>query len=149
MKDTDTNNEKAGATAEGAQVSLGEFIRQNNISLSCVYTDTNALMDDKTMDHWKCVLRCGKRKMTLTFSKGSGHNGAEPATDEILNCLASDASGVVNAQSFEDWCSEYGYDTDSHKAEKIYKACIRQSAALLNLLGQTEYETLLWNIERL
>jgi hypothetical protein len=129
--------------------SLAEFIRQNKISLSAVYTDANALMNDTRMDHWKCVFRSGKRRMTVTFSKGPGHNGAEPTAEEVLDCLASDASGVQNARSFDDWCSEYGYDTDSRKAEKIYKACVRQSAELLNLLGQTGYDTLLWNTERL
>ncbi len=36
-------------------------------------------------------------------------------------CFMSDSASGDN--SFEDFCSEFGYDTDSRKAEKIWKAC--------------------------
>lgn len=36
-------------------------------------------------------------------------------------CCLTD--GLIAKNSFEDFCSEFGYDTDSRKAEKIYKAC--------------------------
>ena len=47
------------------------------------------------------------------------YNSPTPA--DILNCLASDASAYENAKDFEEWASEYGYDTDSRKPKKIYK----------------------------
>ncbi len=72
-------------------------------------------------------------KMTLTFSQGYGHNGAEPKVTSVLSCLASDASG--DQHSFEDWCAEYGYDTDSRKAEKTFKAVRHQTARLKAFLG--------------
>ena len=36
-------------------------------------------------------------------------------------CALSDGLGVKN--SFEDFCSEFGYDSDSRNAERIYKVC--------------------------
>lgn len=47
-----------------------------------------------------------------------------PAPDaaDVLHSLLLDAS-VTYATCFEDWASEYGYDTDSRKAEDIYNAC--------------------------
>lgn len=36
-------------------------------------------------------------------------------------CALSDA--ISAKESFESFCSEFGYDIDSRKAEKIYKAC--------------------------
>jgi hypothetical protein len=87
-------------------------------------------------------------KMTVYFSKGIGHHGAEPTTEEVLSCLADDAAGVENSPSFEDWCSEYGYDTDSRKAEKIFKACEHQATRLKNFLGDDLFEQLLWKVER-
>jgi hypothetical protein len=30
---------------------------------------------------------------------------------------------VGSAQTFDDWCSNYGYDTDSRKALQIYMDC--------------------------
>lgn len=44
-----------------------------------------------------------------------------PTLLEVCYSLALDASGAD--ESFEDWCGNYGYDTDSRKAKKLHKAC--------------------------
>jgi len=129
---------------------LAQFIAANRIRISSEWTASNPNMDDSArMDHWKVTLRSGKRQMTLTFSKGFGHNGAEPTADEVLDCLASDSASVENARDFEDWAQEFGYDTDSRKAEKTYRQCERQAEKLKRLLGEEAYKALLWDTERL
>lgn len=72
-----------------------------------------------------------------------------PTLVEILDSLASDASGIEGARTFEEWAGEYGFDVDSRTALKIYKATKRQSEKLRALLGVAAYETLLYNTERL
>lgn len=65
--------------------------------------------------------------------------GTEPISPEIGNvlfCLASDARGVTDALSFEDWAADYGYDTDSRKAEATYHACQRIASDLARILGR-------------
>lgn len=47
-----------------------------------------------------------------------------PSSMDILYCLMSDDP---HNMSFDGWCCEYGYDTDSRKAEKIYQECIKQT----------------------
>lgn len=131
-------------------IPLADFVAQHRVKMTAEWAAENPNMEGSDMmDNWKCVLSCGKRRMTLHFSKGTGHNGAEPTADEVLDCLASDASSVENARSFEEWASEYGYDTDSRKAEKIFKTCERQAEKLKQLLGDAAYEQLLWNTDRL
>lgn len=130
-------------------LSLDAFIRCARITMTAERVDRNPHMDYAPMDHWKCRLRAGRRSMTVYFSKGFGHKGAEPAAAEVLNCLAMDASGYENAGDFESWCSEYGYDADSRKAERTYKAVEKQVAALRRFLGaESTYKTLLWGTER-
>jgi hypothetical protein len=46
-----------------------------------------------------------------------------PAIADILHCLLMDGSSYFDAQSFEEWCSELGYDSDSRKAEKTFQEC--------------------------
>ncbi len=41
-----------------------------------------------------------------------------------LECFLSDAT--AGDMRFDDFCGEFGYDTDSRKAEKTYKECIKQ-----------------------
>ena len=131
-------------------VSMADFIKGNHIRMTAERVDSNPNMDDSAnMDHWKCLFRAGNSRMTVYFSMGYGHHGAEPEADEVLDCLASDASGIENARSFEDWCGDYGYDSDSRKAEKIFNTCEHQAKRLRQFLGDSAYETLLWNTERL
>lgn len=49
--------------------------------------------------------------------------GVKPSLEDVLHSLLSDGEAFFNAQSFEDWASEYGYETDSRKAEAIYREC--------------------------
>ena len=76
-------------------------------------------------------------------------NGKEyrPKLPDVLNCLAMDASGMD--ESFEDWADNYGYDTDSRKAETIYKACQDNARQLRVLLGHEAFDVLVNEIERL
>lgn len=131
-------------------VTIDSFIRVNRIRMDAERTDSNPNMDDSAhMDHWKCVLKMGYKRMTVYFSQGYGHNGREPKVADVLDCLASDAAGVENARSFEDWCSEYGYDTDSRKAEKTFKVCEHQAKRLENFLGGEHlFKRLMYSTER-
>lgn len=70
-----------------------------------------------------------------------------PTAAEVLDSLASDASSAD--QSFEDWCGDYGYDTDSRKAEAAYNACRETMFNLRKLLGARDLETLLNDVERM
>jgi hypothetical protein len=113
------------------------------------YADSNPNMPESdNMDHWKVILKSKGKQLTTYFSKGYGHNGKEPIVEEVLDCLASDASGFDNARSFEDWASEYGYDEDSRKAEKIYNTISKEAKKLKAFLGDEAYESLLWKTER-
>lgn len=48
-----------------------------------------------------------------------------PSVEDILEAVKSDCSLVMYGQSFEEFCAELGYDTDSMKAKKIYDACVQ------------------------
>ena len=99
------------------------------------------------MNHYKCRILCGRRGFTLYFSQGYGITG-DPKLTGVLDCLASDAASYENATSFEDWANEFGYDTDSRKAEKTYRAIKRQAEQLKRTIGPEAYQDLLWNTER-
>ena len=66
-----------------------------------------------------------------------------PAPDgaDILWCLLSDAS-ALDCGTFEEWASDLGYDTDSRKAEKTYRACLAIGLALRAALGNDELAAL-------
>jgi hypothetical protein len=122
---------------------LSDFIGNTALRAIIKRAASNPHMEDMGQGarHWLVTFKAGSRSMRVHFTQ-------VPTAAEVLDCLASDAAGFENARSFEEWASEYGYDTDSRKAERAYKAISRQAAKLRALFGDANYETLLWNTER-
>lgn len=128
-----------------------EFAKQHNITATSTKVDSNPNMLDFKGDHWRVTLlrlvvayyveasetytQMAQTSFTLHFSKGYGHNGAPPEVVEVLECLHSDAHIADNCPTFEDFCSELGYDEDSRKAERTYKALRDQTAEVQAWLG--------------
>jgi len=130
-------------------ITLAAFIAKHNLTMKLARADSNPNMPDRSMFHYRVTIRSADGdRMTVPFSVGSGWN-REPNLADVLSCLASDAGTWQNARSFEDFCSELGYDTDSRNAERIYKAIEKQSSKLSNLLGEDAYQELLYHPEGL
>ena len=125
------------------------FVSRYGVRMTVEWADDNPHMADTIpgASHWKCCLRCDGRQLTVHFSMGPALSG-EPSVEDLLDCLASDASGAENAGSFEEWAGEYGYDTDSRQAERTYHTIERQAAGLKRLVGEDAYRELLWGTER-
>lgn len=99
-----------------------------------------------TLDDWqkhahpyRVTLRYKRRSLTTDFFMGPA-NSSEPDVLSVLECLLSDAQ--AGAQSFEEFCRELGYDSDSRQAEKTHRACKRMHDKMQRFLGD-EYETFL------
>ena len=57
-----------------------------------------------------------------------------PLLTEVLYSLVMD-SDVLDAGTFEQWAGDLGYDTDSRKAENIYRACLENALRLRVMIG--------------
>ena len=127
-----------------------EFCAKYGITATARRVDENPSMHDMPMgsSHWKVTLSLfdpglarTRKRMTVPFSMGPGLSGA-PKAAEVLDCLLSDASSYRNARDFSDWANELGFDPDSRKAEKIYRAVGRQTEKLEAFLGDLIDEAL-------
>jgi hypothetical protein len=63
--------------------------------------------------------------------------GKKPSLYNVLTCLQKYEVGT-----FEDFCSEFGYDTDSRRAKKIYKAVSKEYANMKALFDDNELRIL-------
>ena len=61
----------------------------------------------------------------------------EPTPYDILACLTK-----YDPETFEDFCSEFGYDTDSRSAKKTYKAVVKEWNGIVSLFDDNELELL-------
>ena len=70
------------------------------------------------------------------FSIDKIHYPVAPTAYDILSGLG------YEYESFEDFCNEFGYDTDSRSAERIYNDCNEQYLQLCSLYNEEEMEML-------
>ncbi len=59
---------------------------------------------------------------------------------DILWAISRDGDAIE--MTFEDWASELGYDVDSRKAEKTYRACQDNALRLRKILSADKIETI-------
>lgn len=119
-------------------------LRRNGLTLDTTYSAGDAhlpawkrLKGNKDTLHNAAILR--HERMT----GGDYHTGRKfyPPRASVLACLALDAE-AINYGSFEQWAQEFGYDTDSRKAEEAYNACLRTGLFLRNTLTAEEFTAL-------
>lgn len=65
------------------------------------------------------------------------HKPTKPTNYDILACLIKYDPGT-----FENFCSEFGYDTDSRNAERTYKAVVNEWQNICALFTDAEIEEL-------
>jgi hypothetical protein len=66
---------------------------------------------------------------------------APPSVVDIVQSLLMD-SDVLNYRGFDEWAECFGYDTDSRKAESIYRACLDTALQLRAIFGESEFSRL-------
>jgi len=64
-----------------------------------------------------------------------------PDTTDVMYSLLID-SDVIEYSDFESWASEFGYDSDSRAAEKIYRQCLKTALKLRQFLPDSIREEL-------
>lgn len=83
---------------------------------------------------WDVELRFERRTMRVAYHTGP-FCGA-PTLAEVVACVAGDTTFAIN-NTFQEWCEEMGYDTDSRSAERSYHECLAQGRKLRKLLGSS------------
>lgn len=82
--------------------------------------------------YWRCTLTHKGKRMSVYYSMGSALKGS-PDAKYVLESLFMDAQ---TPDAFPAFCSEFGYDEDSRKAEATWKACRSIGIRLQKLLGR-------------
>ena len=60
----------------------------------------------------------------------------------LYNCLCSCKSDYYIPSDFEEFCSEFGYNSDSIKDKKLWEKCLKQSNKLQKIFSENEIECL-------
>lgn len=99
--------------------------------------------DDLIRNHYKVTITRNGNPNGLTIEYWDSAVNTE--ADKVPT--AYDVLAVIGSQStvydtFEDFCSEFGYDEDSRTAERIYKAYNEEAKSIVNFFTEIELEDL-------
>lgn len=61
----------------------------------------------------------------------------DPEVGNVMDVLIGESWSYYQADDFEDWAGEYGYDSDSRKAYALWLTIEKQSKLFLAFLGDT------------
>jgi len=127
-----------------------ETPRVSELSVNWKITITNGWQSLKTDYsegiglHFKPAISWGHRttvdeynrikKAVETGNKTGFKQLRKPALVDVLYSLVMD-SDVLESSGFEDWAENFGFDTDSRKAEKIYSDCMENALKLKAIIG--------------
>ena len=78
--------------------------------------------DDKEQrDIYRITLKNKLHTYRFNFGQSISNTGIAPRPYDVLSCLTKYEVGT-----FENFCGDYGYDVDSRKAYKTYKAVMKE-----------------------
>ena len=104
---------------------MKNYIKNDQVNFEAIPYKTIYLCETMR-DNWKCdAWQITIDSERFDYFTGLGHRKSAkpqaPTIKDVLYSLISDSSALET--SFEYWCADYGYDTDSRKAFETYQAC--------------------------
>jgi len=120
-------------------MNIQEFMNQHDFNLVCDKIN----LKDIDKDGWKhtsyaCRLIYQEKSMDFPYHMGIYYT-EEPKIGQVLESLILDCQ-CGEYETFEGFCDEFGYDTDSRKAQKAYEHCKKIKKGMKRLLGEELYQ---------
>lgn len=103
--------------------------------ISCEYK--TFFNDDKLRYVFKLKLTRGKKCYTFEFGQSINNGSQQPTIYDVLGCFQK-----YDVGSFDDFCSEFGYDNELDTSLETYKAVLKEYAALSKMFNEDELDVL-------
>jgi hypothetical protein len=107
------------------QKQANDFLKKTGTTYKATFIKNDLYFtDDKEpRDIWRITLKRNGKRWSFRFgnSINASQTNEAPTAYDVLATLTK-----YDVGSFNDFCFDFGYDTDSRKAEKIYKAVVKE-----------------------
>ena len=124
------------------QKAVNEILRLNVITFNAVYID-QIKKDGWYCDYFVCTFKYKGVRETFDYYMGIGNRkNNKPTLPKSADVLSSLFTDCTQGEDFKDWCSNFGFDSDSIKAMKIYEACQVNETKLKNVLSNEVFKQL-------
>ena len=140
---------------------LATLLRELGVTIGTSFRGYVPKSPDNDWEHfdWWCVISIGSRSFGTAYRTGVGHSVRMPESwlpddgdgvrrlrwlQSEMAPIAPTAAGVIGSmvtsgngsdQTFYDWCSDFGYSTDSRKHLDTYLACQAELVTLRQFFG--------------
>ena len=122
-----------------------KFLEAHGLKDKAVYLGHGPYFDDDekrgvSRDIWRLSIKRGNKGFSVHFGNSeadSDHGNTPPTAYDLLACLTKYDPGT-----FTEFCREFGYDEDSRRAEKTYRAEKREWAKVSRFFTAGELEEL-------
>ena len=123
------------------------FLKHFNLAVKIKYLDNNPPDWDEDQGHnrlrYRITIQRKDTRKSLSFifwdSIANAEKGEQPTSYDVLTCVSSDS---YDPNTFEDFCGEFGYSTDSRKAETTYKHVKKFADRINAFFSEPELEEL-------
>lgn len=122
------------------QTQANTLLKELGVKFIVKYLDHNFhFQDDKhTRDIYETKFLRNGESFKVKFGQSIVNNGIEPTAYDVICCLTKNDPGT-----FEDFCSDFGYDNDSRKAHKTYKAVVKEWEKVSGFFTEDELNQLM------
>ena len=120
------------------RVSIRRHERQINFRFGMSIRDTKIIDENRMPGNIKINLFAGERINSFAQLRVEKKKVKNHLLYQILTCIRSE---YFCPDTFNDFCSEFGYDTDSRKAEKTFFSLQEQSKKLQTIFTAEEIES--------
>jgi len=114
------------------------FAHKHGVTLQILSSEYKPMWNEKqSRTVFKMRLKRNSKSYTFEFGQSIASGNQEPTMYDVLACLTK-----CDPESFEDFCSEFGYSQydentvrTNKQSERIYKAVCKEFAAVERLFG--------------
>lgn len=113
-----------------------DFAKKYGVTLKILGCEYKKYFDGDDQPRYVFKLKLSRKvdgktvSYTFEFGQSIVNGSEEPTIYDVIVCMTK-----YDPETFEDFCMTYGYDTDSRKAEKVYRAVCKEWKAIEKLFG--------------
>jgi len=121
------------ATEYNAQAE--DFLKKSGVKMSVSYFGYGPHFagDTDSRHRYRVTFSRNGKRMQVIFGQSISAGATEPSAYDVISCVQK-----YDVGTFEDFCHEFGYEEDSRKAERIYRAVLKECEGIARVFPQDD-----------